>query len=176
MKGLNICEGDRLVEVVLICFRLPSEQIGGRSVYIRPDVEVSRKHPYPKLFRSLRARFYEILRQIAFCTPAGWMILGSIEPEVEAELDTLFHHFEEVKRCAKRKAYRSVEFPRVIYKVRAYFPVSLIYEWLEANIKHAREKLRKLKSRRRIKAWKARLKMLEKQMAYLMLFRERTHR
>ena len=152
-------EHNILVKVAIICFELRSERCGSRSIHIGP-VEIIRTKE-PRSFRSLRSKFYELLRQIAFRAPIGWILLDDIDPEDEAKLDFIIQELELVKKIVGIKSRKKVDFPRAVYKVKAFLPAYLIHEWLEANIENIRRKIKELKSRRRIKRWTDMLKRLE---------------
>ena len=167
MRSLRL-DGDVLIEVTIICFELPSEHRGMKSLYIWPHVSVTVENPDTGTFRSLRLRFYDLLHQITFRTPVGWITLDSISPEVKAELDTISQLFDYLKQNMKSKKRKTVDFPKAVYKIKAYLPVQIVCEWLDANIKHIREKLKALKRRDKIRLWSAVLEMLEKQRQALL--------
>ena len=161
-------ERDVMVEVTIICSELRSEKCGSKSIHITDDVELVKKNAV-RLFLSLRSRFYELLRQMAFRTPLGWILLeGIINPEDEAKLSIVIQKLESVKKAISPKSRKKVDFPRAVYRVEALLPACLVYEWLEANIENARRKIKELKSRHRIRRWSDILRRLEQYKSRLL--------
>ena len=164
----QIVEQKGLVRRQVVVFDLPTEYIGAKRA-LRPSQdgegyeEVIRFNPKvdPSIYRSLRGKFYNILRQTAVRTALGWILipgadlgkLSAVMAEVNNIIVALGHgdrRIELVEVFLPADWYRR-EVSRAVDELKA--DISALAEEArekaatEREIKRIKKKLRKLKQR-----------------------------
>jgi len=126
-----------LVPVKLVTFKLPTEYRGAETVYSKEGERVVEKKIFkvdPRIFRSLRREFYDVLNKIAYRTTMGWVILGNPDPKYLNKLNEIITKFNKLGSTPIRI-------------LEVYVPKEPLIEWLRENIMEEKMNIEKIKEK-----------------------------
>jgi cell division protein FtsB len=164
-----------LVKLKLVVFRLPTEYLGSKTEYQKTSdgriIESKILSVNPSVARSLRAKFYDVLHEIAFKIYDMWALRHDADLKKLDEIMSVINEaFKSVLAGERAVTLVDVYFPRdyVINALTKYIEerratMSEVYEKLN-RVEKAREKSRLL---RELEELKAEIEALERELKYL---------
>jgi len=123
----------------IITFTNPSEYLGSSRKRKGHVEEISfSTNIDPERIRRLRARFYEILRRVAFRTDMGWILFRKVERENLKRVSDLVGELNNLMRTK-----------RTVYILDVFIPKNYIKEKIEENIYRKRARIEELEQKLR---------------------------